>query len=136
MKVTINLDGKNVCCVGPTLSDKELSLVRKRVESHRGFEELAAGLSALGHETRLKIFGILATASKVCVCDLAEILSITPSAVSQHLSKMKAGGLVEAQRKGQTIYYSLSDSRLNIILTCEWNQTESSRSKLIVTFII
>jgi DNA-binding transcriptional ArsR family regulator len=43
----------------------------------------------------------------MCVCDLAEVLGMTESAVSQHLRKLKDKNLVKTRRAGQTIFYSL-----------------------------
>jgi len=47
--------------------------------------------------------------AEVCVCDLGEILGISQSAVSQHLARFKAYGLVSVRRDNQTIFYRLSD---------------------------
>lgn len=56
---------------------------------------------------------------------LAEMLRITPSAVSQHLRVLKAAGLVANEREGYFIRYSLNEEaleacrmRLNRICTC------------------
>ena len=46
---------------------------------------------------------------EVCVCDLGEVLGITQSAVSQHLAKFKAHGLVTMRRDNQTLFYRLAD---------------------------
>ena len=74
-------------------------------------DERAAILSLLGSPTRLRAFYVLDQLAECCVCDLAEILGVTQSAVSQHLSKFKAYSLVAARRDGQTLYYRIaSDS--------------------------
>ena len=44
----------------------------------------------------------------LCVCDIAAKLGVTQSAVSQHLRLLKAAGLVENEREGYWIYYSLN----------------------------
>jgi len=41
------------------------------------------------------------------VCDLAEVLELAGSAVSQHLRKLKDKNIVKTRRQGQTIHYSL-----------------------------
>lgn len=43
------------------------------------------------------------------VGDLASYVGLAQSAASQHLAKLRADGLVETRRDGQTIYYRLSD---------------------------
>jgi DNA-binding transcriptional ArsR family regulator len=72
-------------------------------------DELAARLTIAGNATRLRIAWLLAELREVCVCDLAEILGVTMSAVSQHLARFKALGLVRTRRDAQTLYYSLSE---------------------------
>jgi ArsR family transcriptional regulator len=44
----------------------------------------------------------------MCVCDIVEILKTTQPNVSQHLKKLKIGGLVNETRRSQWIYYSLN----------------------------
>jgi DNA-binding transcriptional ArsR family regulator len=53
--------------------------------------------------------------SKMCPCDLSDILGMTVPAISQHLRKLKDAGLVETNKVGQTIFYSISESN-NLIL--------------------
>ena len=72
-------------------------------------DERAAILSVVAQPTRLRLFYLLDQLGDVCVCDLGEILGISSSAVSQHLAKFKAYGLVTARRENQTLFYSLSD---------------------------
>ncbi len=72
-------------------------------------DERAAILSLVGNATRLRLFYLLDQVGEVCVCDIADILSVTQSAISQHLAKFKAYGLVGSRRDGQTLYYRLSD---------------------------
>ena len=46
----------------------------------------------------------------MCVCDIAAVLDITDSAVSQHIRKLKDKNLVKSRRDKQTIFYSLQDN--------------------------
>jgi DNA-binding transcriptional ArsR family regulator len=64
-------------------------------------------LAVAGNIQRLKVLYLLHAHKEMCVCDLAEILEITDSAVSQHLRKLKDKNIIKSRRKGQTIYYSL-----------------------------
>ena len=73
-------------------------------------DERAAVLSLLSNPTRLRTFYVLDELRECCVCDLAEILGVTQSAVSQHLAKFKAYGLVRARRENQTLFYMLADT--------------------------
>lgn len=73
-------------------------------------DDRAQLLSLLGNNTRLRLFFVLDRLKSVCVCDLAEILGVSQSAVSQHLAKFRALRLVTSQRDGQTLFYSLAKS--------------------------
>jgi len=81
------------------------ALARQRIPLQRMAEHYAL----LGGETRLKILALLGRADELCVCDLARVLEMTPAAVSQHLSRLRAGSLVKSRRDGMTIYYRLSE---------------------------
>lgn len=81
------------------------ALARQRVSLQR----MAQHYALLGGETRLKILALLGRADELCVCDLARVLEMTPAAVSQHLSRLRAGSLVNSRRDGMTIYYRLSE---------------------------
>ena len=61
-------------------------------------DERAAVLGVVAQSTRLRLFYLLDQVGEVCVCDIGEILGITQSAVSQHLAKFKAHGLVTIRR--------------------------------------
>jgi ArsR family transcriptional regulator len=71
---------------------------------------------AISDPTRLRILSAL-QAGVLCVCDLAASLSMTVSAVSHQLSRLRAERLVEARRDGKTIYYSFSDDHVATIFT-------------------
>ena len=57
-------------------------------------------------ETRLRILNLLSQ-RPLCVCHLQEILGRSQAQVSQHLSRMKKDGLVEASRHHNWMIYSL-----------------------------
>lgn len=70
-------------------------------------ERLADELKLAGDKTRLTILSYL-NEGECCVCELAELLQTSQPNVSQHMRKLKDGGLVKESRKGQWIYYSLN----------------------------
>ena len=84
-----------------------------------GLDELPAQakcFSLLGDPTRLRILLGLAYARELCVCDLADILTMETSAISHQLRKLKDGGLVTSNREGPTIYYQLLPEILRDVL--------------------
>ena len=96
-------------CVGPTLGEEKISLLRGQYEFAPELEEEAEWYSAVSHPVRLKILRILTEEGSVCVCDLRDILGVTTSGVSQHLARLKAYRLVSSKRDGQTVFYSLTE---------------------------
>lgn len=62
---------------------------------------------ALSDETRLRILALL-DEHELCVCNLITVLRIPQSSVSRHLAVLRGAGLVEDQRHGTWMWYSLS----------------------------
>jgi len=95
-------------CVSPDISPEELLRLRREVRKRAGvFSRLAERHALLASDTRLKILSLLGCAKELCVCDIATVLELTPAAVSQHLSRLRAGDMVHPRRDGMTIYYAL-----------------------------
>jgi DNA-binding transcriptional ArsR family regulator len=80
------------------------------------FGRLSNVLSLAGNEVRLKILYLLDSEKELCPCDLSDILQMSIPAISQHLRKMKDGGLIEARKVGQTIFYSIRKEHLKTLL--------------------
>jgi DNA-binding transcriptional ArsR family regulator len=72
-------------------------------------DETAELMKLAGNSTRLKLLYLLETLTEVSVSDLSDLLGVSVSAVSQHLSKLRARGLVNSRRDAQTIYYRLAE---------------------------
>ena len=66
----------------------------------------SALMKTLGHKDRLMILCHLADGEK-SVGEIAKLLEIPQSPLSQHLSRMRKEDLVDTRREAQTIYYSL-----------------------------
>ena len=65
--------------------------------------------------TRIKILCILLQ-SEMCVCDLAQTLNMTQSAISHQLRMLKQMKLVKSRREGKTVFYSLADGHIKTIV--------------------
>lgn len=83
--------------------------------AQKSFNQLSNILALAGNEARLKIVYLLEEEKELCPCDLADILSMSVPAVSQHLRKLKDGNIVENRKEGQTISYSLTKENLKIL---------------------
>lgn len=72
---------------------------------------LAEFFKALGDQSRLLIIQLLAK-KPMCVCDIAESLSMTQPLVSHHLKLMRSLGLVKYKKEGRMYIYSLDDEHV------------------------
>ena len=63
-------------------------------------------LKALAHPTRLLLVEELARKAK-CVCELTDAAGLDISTVSKHLSLLRNAGIVEHEKKGLKVFYSL-----------------------------
>ena len=77
--------------------------------------DLAELFKIFGDTTRIKILYVLFE-SEMCVCDLAQILNMTQSAISHQLRALKQSKLVKYRREGKTVFYSLADSHVRTII--------------------
>lgn len=66
-------------------------------------------LSALSEQNRLRIVAAL-SARKMAVCEIREILGLSFSTVSKHLSILADAGLIESEKEGKWVHYRLTDS--------------------------
>ena len=77
--------------------------------------DLAELFKVFGDSTRIRILFVLFEA-EVCVCDLAEVLHMTQSAVSHQLRILKQAKLVSARREGKSVFYSLADEHVRTMI--------------------
>lgn len=103
-------------------------MLRRKLHSCRASEEgkredadedelydLAELFKVFGDSTRIRILFVL-FGSEVCVCDLAETLNMTQSAVSHQLKILKQAKLVSSRREGKSVFYSLADEHVRTII--------------------
>lgn len=77
--------------------------------------DLAELFKVFGDSTRIKILYVLFQ-SEMCVCDIAQLLNMSQSAISHQLRVLKQTKLVKYRREGKTVFYSLADSHVTTIL--------------------
>jgi DNA-binding transcriptional ArsR family regulator len=68
-------------------------------------------LKLLGNEKRLLILCFLAASGEMTVGELVDVVKLSQSALSQHLARLRADGLVAFRRTSQTLHYSIADKR-------------------------
>lgn len=82
-----------------------------KMPNSNSLNNLASLFRIMGDDTRCKLLFALLQ-NEMCVCDLANVLSMTKSSISHQLSKMKDVGIVKCRKEGKTVYYSLDDSHI------------------------
>lgn len=89
--------------------DGELVLKTKNaMPENETLKSLSDFFGIMGDLTRCKIIFALKE-SPMCVCDLANVLSMTKSSVSHQLKKMRTAGAVKCEKLGKQVFYSLDD---------------------------
>lgn len=88
-------------------------------------QKLSCILKLAGNDVRLKILYLLNKENQLCPCDIGDILELSVPAVSQHLRKLKDGGLVQTQREGKVIFYSINQQTLPVLQPC-FDQLENN----------
>jgi DNA-binding transcriptional ArsR family regulator len=83
--------------------------------NQRQFSDLSGALALAGNEVRFKMLFLLNQEKELCPCDLSDILDMTIPAISQHLRKLKDGGIIQSRKSGQTIFYSVNPTQLNLL---------------------
>jgi DNA-binding transcriptional ArsR family regulator len=79
--------------------------------------DLAELFKVFGDTTRVKIIYALFS-SEMCVCDIANLLGMTQSAISHQLRVLKQARLVKYRKDGKVVYYSLDDDHIKHIFKC------------------
>jgi len=74
-------------------------------------DSLADLFKVLGDPTRIKIINAIAK-RELCVCDISEVVSMSQSAISHQLKKLREYNLVKYRKEGRIVYYSLKDNHI------------------------
>ena len=109
-------DHSSECCEAVEVHEDLLKLVREKLPAEESLMDLAELFKVFGDSTRIRILFVLFEA-EVCVCDLAEALSMTQSAISHQLSILKRNKLVKSRREGKSMFYSLADDHVRTIVS-------------------
>lgn len=88
------------------LTTTQITKNRSKLNSHNNRLEFV--FQILGDKTRLKLFKLLAQKQELCVSEIAKVLDVSVSAVSQHFHLFEVNGLVDKKRMGQKICYELN----------------------------
>ena len=92
-----------------------LERVRELMPCEDVIYDVAELFKVFGDSTRTNVLMALFE-SEMCVCDIAQLLNLSTSAISHQLRVLKQSQLVKFRREGKTVFYSLADSHVSSIL--------------------
>ena len=97
-------------CVHSEIVEK----TRKNFPKDELLGDLSDFFKVIGDGTRIKILWAL-DSNEMCVCDIANLLNMTKSAVSHQLRGLREANLVKFRKSGKEVFYSLSDNHVKEI---------------------
>lgn len=104
------------CCESVCIHEELLQKVNAQMPQEEELYDLAELFKVFGDSTRIRILFVLFE-SEVCVCDLAEALHMTQSAISHQLKILKQAKLVKCRREGKSVFYSLADHHVRTMIS-------------------
>ena len=110
-----DLDKEPVCCETVEVHEDLLRIVEQTMPEETELYDLAELFKVFGDSTRIRILFVLFE-SEMCVCDIAQLLNMTQSAISHQLRILKQNKLVKSRREGKSIFYSLADGHVSTII--------------------
>ena len=102
-------------CETVEVHEELVKIVQEKLPAEEELYDLAELFKVFGDSTRIRSLFVLFEA-EVCVCDLAEALGMTQSAISHQLKILKQSRLVKSRRVGKSVFYSLADNHVRKII--------------------
>ena len=102
-------------CDCDVIHEESVNEVKANMLEDEAYLDLADLFKMFADSTRVKILHALEK-KELCVCDLANLLSMTKSAISHQLQSLRMSNLVKYRKEGQVVYYSLADDHVKAIL--------------------
>ena len=101
-------------CESCFIHEDVVGKIKNEMPEDEKLYDLAELFKVFGDTTRIKIIYALFQ-EEMCVCDMAELLGVSQSAVSHQLRVLKQARLVKFRREGKIVYYSLDDDHVKHI---------------------
>ena len=119
-------NGADTCQAKQVHPERVAGVVQQMLPSH-SLHHVAELFKVLGDPTRVRILHALSH-SELCVCDLCEALSMSPSAVSHQLRLLRSAKLVRFRREGKNVHYKLDDDHVETLLQQALEHIQEARS--------
>ena len=102
-------------CHDSEVHDEVVERIRAEMPDSALLYELSDFFKIFGDSTRVSILFVI-DKGEICVCDIAEILGMTKSAVSHQLKILRQAKLISYRKSGKNVYYSLADDHVKDIV--------------------
>ena len=111
------------CCDTLVVHEELVKAVNEKMPDEDKLYDLAELFKVFGDSTRIRILYVLFEA-ELCVCDIAQTLNMTQSAISHQLRILKQSKLVKNRREGKQVFYSLADDHVRTMIAQGWEHIE------------
>src|SRR5690554_2496822 len=108
MGVIFMVKEKKICDICEVFNPNKnvIDLMKKNKLQEDVIYELAKIFKTIGEPTRIRLLYVLKE-RELCVCELSELLEMSPSAISHQLRILRDTKLVKFRKEGRSVYYSL-----------------------------
>lgn len=113
------------CCAEQHHHEELVHEISAEMPDEDELYDLAELFKVFGDSTRIRILFVL-VGGELCVCDIADTLNMTQSAISHQLKILKQNHLVNSRRDGKSIYYFLADDHVRSIIAMGREHIEES----------
>lgn len=102
-------------CGISVIHEESVGRVRAQLPPEGTLDAAATFFKVMGDGTRFRLLWAL-DRQELCVCDLAALLSMSKSAVSHQLRRLRENQLVTFRREGKMVYYQIADDHVHLML--------------------
>ena len=103
-------------CAATQVDAPRVQATRPLLVSSEEAAGIADAFALLADPGRVRVLFALLEAGETCVCDLAEMVEMSPSALSHGLRLLRTAGVVTNRRDGRMVRYRLADSHVRLLL--------------------
>lgn len=108
----VSLDG----CTTTVVDEPRVNHARPLLVTLEESNRIADAFALLSDPARVRVLFALLESGESCVCDLAEMVQMSPSALSHALRLLRTAGVVTNRRDGRMVRYRLADSHVRLLL--------------------
>ena len=116
------------CCSTNKIHPESVCLAKENMPSDDVLRDMTELFKVLSDETRMKIISALEHC-ELCVCDLANLINASQSAVSHQLRILRQARLVKYRKDGKNSFYRLDDEHIEAIAKCAQSHVQETYHK-------